>query len=30
MRLYWPKARQPSILPPGKGEWKAPAIRKAS
>jgi hypothetical protein len=29
MRLYWPKTEQPSILPPGKGEWKPPAIRKA-
>ena len=29
MRLYWPKVAQPSILPPGKGEWKPPAIKKA-
>lgn len=30
MRLYWPKEQQPSILPPGKGEWKPPAVTKAS
>ena len=29
MRLYWPKAPPgPSILPPGKGSWKPPAILK--
>ena len=26
MRLYWPKTEQPSILPPGEGTWKPPAI----
>jgi hypothetical protein len=26
MRLYWPKESQPSILPPGEGTWKPPAI----
>jgi hypothetical protein len=26
MRLYWPKTEQPSVLPPGKGEWKPPGI----
>jgi len=26
MRLYWPKAAAPSILPPGSGSWKPPAI----
>lgn len=30
MRLYWPKVEQPSILPPGKGQWKPPALTKAS
>jgi hypothetical protein len=30
MRLYWPKTEAPSILPPGKGDWKPPAIRKVS
>jgi hypothetical protein len=30
MRLYWPKTEQPSILPPGKGDWKPPALKKAS
>jgi hypothetical protein len=26
MRLYWPKESPPSILPPGKGDWKPPAV----
>jgi hypothetical protein len=26
MRLYWPKAHPPSILPPGEGTWKPPGI----
>lgn len=26
MRLYWPKETSPSILPPGKGDWKPPAV----
>lgn len=26
MRLYWPKTESPSILPPGEGTWKPPAI----
>ena len=26
MRLYWPKETPPSILPPGEGAWKPPAI----
>jgi hypothetical protein len=26
MRLYWPKAEPPSVLPPGEGTWKPPAI----
>jgi len=26
MRLYWPKVEPPSILPPGEGTWKPPAI----
>ncbi|WP_255095230.1 DUF1254 domain-containing protein [Synechococcus sp. J7-Johnson] len=29
MRLYWPKATPPSILPPGKGSWKPPAVLQA-
>lgn len=28
MRLYWPKENPPSILPPGKGTWKPPGVRK--
>jgi hypothetical protein len=30
MRLYWPKATPPSILPPGEGTWKPPGILKAN
>jgi hypothetical protein len=26
MRLYWPKAEPPSILPAGAGTWNPPAI----
>ncbi len=26
MRLYWPKEIPPSILPPGSGTWKPPAV----
>jgi hypothetical protein len=26
IRLYWPKTTSPSILPPGKGTWKPPAV----
>jgi hypothetical protein len=26
MRLYWPRTEAPSVLPPGKGSWKPPAI----
>lgn len=29
MRLYVPKQTPPSILPPGKGEWKPPAVMVA-
>ncbi|MFO1116061.1 MAG: DUF1254 domain-containing protein [Beijerinckiaceae bacterium] len=29
MRLYWPKTENPSILPPGKGTWQPPGVRKA-
>ena len=30
MRLYWPKDTPPSILPPGGGTWKPPAIKQAT
>ena len=30
MRLYWPKATPPSILPPSTGTWKPPAVVAAS
>ena len=30
MRLYWPKTTPPSILPPGEGTWKPPAVKKIS
>ena len=26
MRLYWPKETPPSVLPPGEGTWKPPAV----
>src|SRR5260370_7211091 len=26
LRLYWPKATPPSILPLGEGTWKPPAV----
>ena len=29
MRLYWPKTEPPSILPPGEGTWKPPAVMLA-
>ncbi|MGO9565719.1 MAG: DUF1254 domain-containing protein [Candidatus Korobacteraceae bacterium] len=29
MRLYWPKTQPPSILPPGDGTWKPPAVTVA-
>jgi len=29
MRLYWPKTTPPSILPPGEGTWKPPAVKMA-
>ena len=28
MRLYWPKAEAPSILPAGEGTWQPPGIRR--
>jgi len=30
MRLYWPRTDRPSILPPGKGDWKPPAVKRAA
>jgi hypothetical protein len=30
MRLYWPKAEAPSILPAGEGTWKPPGIVKVN
>ena len=30
MRLYWPRPEAPSILPPGEGTWKPPAIVASS
>jgi len=29
MRLYWPSAEPPSILPPGEGSWQPPAVTVA-
>ncbi|MEF8701102.1 MAG: DUF1254 domain-containing protein [Candidatus Accumulibacter sp. UW20] len=28
MRLYWPKAEPPSILPPGAGTWNPPEVKR--
>jgi hypothetical protein len=30
MRLYWPKATPPSILPAGEGTWKPPGLQQVS
>ena len=30
MRLYWPKAEAPSILPPGEGTWRPPGIQQVN
>jgi hypothetical protein len=30
IRMYWPKETPPSILPPGKGTWAPPPVKKAS
>jgi hypothetical protein len=30
MRLYWPKATPPSILPAGEGTWQPPEVKLAS
>jgi len=30
MRLYWPKAEAPSILPPGEGTWQPPGVKRVS
>ncbi|GFE68541.1 protein of unknown function DUF1254 [Chroococcus sp. FPU101] len=28
MRMYWPNEKPPSILPPGSGTWKPPAVQQ--
>lgn len=30
LRLYWPKAEPPSILPPGEGTWQPPEIKRVA
>jgi hypothetical protein len=30
MRLYWPKAEPPSILPAGEGTWQPPGVERVS
>jgi len=30
MRLYWPKAEAPSILPPGEGTWQPPPVKRVN
>jgi hypothetical protein len=29
MRLYWPREKAPSVLPPGDGTWKPPGVQRA-
>jgi hypothetical protein len=29
LRMYWPQQPPPSILPPGRGTWKIPAVERA-
>lgn len=30
MRMYWPKEKAPSILPPGRGTWEPPPVMRVS
>jgi hypothetical protein len=30
MRMYWPRQKPPSILPPGKGGWEPPPVMQVS
>jgi hypothetical protein len=30
IRLYWPKAEPPSILPPGEGTWQPPEVKRVA
>jgi hypothetical protein len=30
MRMYWPKEKAPSILPPGRGTWAPPPVMRVS
>jgi hypothetical protein len=30
LRLYWPKAEPPSILPPGEGTWQPPDVKRVA
>jgi hypothetical protein len=30
MRLYWPKAEPPSILPAGEGTWRPPGVKRVA
>ena len=30
MRLYWPKTEAPSVLPPGSGSWRPPALQRVN
>jgi hypothetical protein len=29
MRMYWPRSRPPSILPPGQGTWVPPPVMQS-
>ena len=28
LRMYWPQAKEPSILPAGSGTWKLPPVKR--
>jgi hypothetical protein len=28
MRMYWPKEKAPSVLPPGNGSWEPPPVMR--
>jgi hypothetical protein len=30
MRLFWPRATPPSVLPAGEGTWKPPGVQRVS
>jgi hypothetical protein len=30
MRMYWPREKPPSILPPGRGPWTPPPLKRVA